>query len=137
MKKLFLLFILVGCSSGVINKDNSQSPTSILTTIPDYPFSAEDIVFTPIESAFFDDAGYYYSVNYTPEQKLEILETGYLLCQLMDNGMTGTDIVERINEAGTDLHQRRIYFSVAIAAIATLCRTHFDEVEYISLNFPL
>ena len=137
IKRFLIILLLAGCSSGAASKEGtilntSSTSSNLVNTLP-----SEDITYTPVEYAFFDDAEYYYSINPSPEQKIVMLETGYLLCQLMDEGMTDKDIVERINEAGTDAHQRRIDFSIAIAATTTLCRSHIENAEYISINFPL
>jgi hypothetical protein len=127
--------LLAGCSSGAISEEGTtivQSSTSLTQqTLP-----GEDITYTAVEYAFFDDVEYYYgfvSETYKPTA----LETGYLLCTLMDEGMTDVDIVERINEAGTDLSDRQLQFSIAIASSTTLCQKHSKQAEYIALNYPI
>jgi hypothetical protein len=130
-----IALFLVGCSSGATSEEGTtiaqSSTSSTQQTLP-----GEEITYTAVEYAFFDDVEYYY--GFVPETyKQTALETGYLLCTLMDEGMTDVDIVERINEAGTDLSDRQLQFSIAIASSTTLCQEHIKQAEYIALNYPI
>jgi hypothetical protein len=130
-----IALFLVGCSSGATSEEGTIVPQSS-TSFTQQTLPAEKITYTPLEYAFFDDVEYYYGFL-SETYKQTALETGYLLCTLMDEGMTDVDIVERINEAGTDTSDRQLQFSIAIASTTVLCRQHIQNAEYISLNYPI
>lgn len=66
-----------------------------------------------------------------------MLEFGELWCQLMEDGMGDTDVVERINEGATDESDRETHFAIVLAGIRNLCPSQSGKAEYISLNAPL
>jgi hypothetical protein len=137
MKRLLPILLLVGCSSAVTNEGTSTLaplPTTGIPTINTIP--SDQIHYTPQEFAFFDDVAYYYGTS--PEMDDEsLLEYGDLWCQLMEDGMGDTDVVERINEGATDDADRGTHFAIVLAGIRNLCPSQLGKAEYISLNAPL
>jgi len=136
MKRLIPILLLAGCSSGATSGETStlvsllENSTTVAQTLP-----SETPQYTALQFAFFDDVVYYY--GQTPVMSDDtMLEYAELWCQLMDDGMTGQDVVERINEGGINNDDRRLHFSIVTSAIGTLCRSHADEAEYIALNTP-
>jgi hypothetical protein len=115
MKRLLPILLLVGCSSAVTNEGTSTLaplPTTGIPTIDTIPSDPE-----------MDD--------------VSLLEYGDLWCQLMEDGMGDTDVVERINEGATDDADRGTHFAIVLAGIRNLCPSQLGKAEYISLNAPL
>ena len=139
MKRLLPLTVLLlaGCSSGVISGEETTLaplPTTGVPVIDTLP--AEEVTYTPAEYAFFDDVAYFYGT--TPEMDdASLLEFGELWCQLMEDGMGDTDVVERINEGATDDVDRATHFAILLAGIRNICPSQSDKAEYIALNAPL
>lgn len=114
------------------------------TTLPPLPTtgiqSAEtlpvtDAGYSRTEMAFFDDLIYFY--NGTPDiEYTDMLNFGNLWCDLMKGGMTGPDVVGRINEGAIDEADRRVHFAVVLAGITDLCPSEQGEFQYINDNFP-
>lgn len=137
MKRLLPILLLAGCSSGVTGGGTSTLaplPTTgapVIDTIP-----SEEITYTAEQFAFFDDVAYFYGAS--PEMDdASLLEFGELWCQLMEDGMGDTDVVERINEGATDDADRKTHFAILLAGIRNLCPSQSDKAEYIALNAPL
>ena len=109
---------------------NPNVPSTVVITLPG------EIVYSPSEFAFFDDTVYYNDgpTNLSDQSMLEYAE---LWCQLMEDGMQDTDVVERINEGAIDGFDRRQHFAIVIAAIENICPSQSDKSEYIALNSPL
>ena len=137
MKRLIPILLLAGCSSGVTGGGTSTLaplPTTGVPVIDTIP--AEVINYTPQEFAFFDDVAYFYGAS--PEMSDDsLLEYGELWCQLMEEGMGDTDVVERINEGATDDADRKTHFAILLAGIRNLCPSQSGKAEYIALNAPL
>lgn len=127
-----------GCSVDRTPPETTLIP--LVTTTTEAPqfqtLPSEVISYTPTEFAFFDDVAYYYGAS--PELgDDEMLELGNLWCELMVEGMNDTDVVERINEGGTDNADRRLHFSIVLSGISNLCPDQQAKAEYIALNSPL
>lgn len=140
MKRLLptlTILVLAGCSSGVIGGDESTLaplPTTGVPVIDTIP--SENIQYTEEQSAFFDDVAYFYGAS--PEMDdASLLEFGELWCQLMEDGMKDSDVVERINEGATDNADRATHFAILLAGIGNLCPSQSGKAEYIALNAPL
>jgi hypothetical protein len=108
-------------------------PTTGVPTLDTLP--SEEITYTPEQFAFFDDVAYFYGDVVMDNDSL--LEFGELWCQLMEEGMGDTDVVERINEGATDDVDRATHFAILLAGIRNLCPSQSDKAEYIALNAPL
>ena len=138
MKRLLPLTVLLltGCSSGAISGEETTLaplPTTGVPVVDTLP--AEEVTYTPAEYAFFDDVAYFYGGVVMDDNSL--LEFGELWCQLMEEGMGDTDVVERINEGATDDVDRATHFAILLAGIRNLCPSQSDKAEYIALNAPL
>jgi hypothetical protein len=130
------VLLLAGCSSGVISEETTTLaplPTTGVPTLDTLP--SEEITYTPEQFAFFDDVAYFYGDVVMDNDSL--LEFGELWCQLMEEGMGDTDVVERINEGATDDVDRATHFAILLAGIRNLCPSQSDKAEYIALNAPL
>jgi hypothetical protein len=131
------VLLLAGCSSGVISEETTTLAPLPTTGVPVADtLPKEEISFTPIEYAFFDDVAYYYGSSPEMDDN-SLLEFGELWCQLMEDGMGDTDVVERINEGGTDTADRRTHFAILLAGIGNLCPSQAGKAEYIALNMPI
>jgi phosphoribosylformylglycinamidine (FGAM) synthase-like enzyme len=132
-----LLFALAGCSAATTSDTSMLTPLVTTTTnAPIESLPAENIEFTPEEFAFFDDVTYYNGT--TPNISDEaVLEFGELWCSLLSTGMTGRDVVERINEGASVEGERELQFAIVLAGISNLCPENSSEIEYIALNSPL
>lgn len=135
MKRLLpilFIFVLAGCSSGIISEDKST-----LAPLPTTGIPVIDITqYAEKQFAFFDDVAYFYGA--TPEMDdASLFEFGELWCQLMEDGMKDTDVVERINEGATDNADRATHFAILLAGIENLCPSQSNKAEYIALNAPL
>jgi hypothetical protein len=108
-------------------------PTTGISVVETLP--TEQITYTPAEYAFFDDVAYFYGGVVMDDGSL--LEFGELWCQLMEEGMGDTDVVERINEGATDDVDRATHFAILLAGIRNLCPSQSGKAEYIALNAPL
>lgn len=126
-----------GCSVDKAPTETMLTPLVTTTVIPQFqtvPNGSSS--YTPQEFAFFDDVAYRYGAS--PELgDDEMLELGNLWCELMFEGMGDTDVVERINEGGTDNADRRLHFSIVLSGISNLCPDQQAKAEYIALNSPL
>lgn len=136
MKRLLPILLLAGCSSGVTSEETTLAPlpttgVSVIDTLP-----AEEINYTPEQFAFFDDVAYYYGASPVMDDA-SLLEFGELWCQLMEDGMGDTDVVERINEGAIDAVDRGTHFAIVLAGIKNLCPSQSGKAEYIALNSPL
>lgn len=129
--------LLVGCSSGIISEEKSTLAPLPTTGIPVFEtIPSEDIQYTAGQFAFLDDVVFYYGSG-TAMSNESLLEYGELWCQLMEDGMKDTDVVERINEGATDNTDRATHFAILLAGIGNLCPSQSDKAEYIALNAPL
>jgi hypothetical protein len=139
MKRLLPLTVLLlaGCSSGAISGGTSTLAPLPTTGVPVFDtLPSEEVTYTPEQFAFFDDVAYFYGT--TPEMDdASLLEFGELWCQLMEDGMGDTDVVERINEGATDNADRATHFAILLAGIRNICPSQSDKAEYIALNAPL
>lgn len=137
MKRLIPILLLAGCSSGVTGGGTSTLaplPTTgvpIIDTIP-----SEEIIYSAQEFAFFDDVIYLYDGTPVLSEETQ-LEYAELWCQLMEDGMGDTDVVERINEGAIDREDRATHFAIVLAGIRNLCPSQSGKAEYIALNAPL
>ena len=134
---LVLIAFVSGCSVDRTPPETTLTPLVTTTAIPQFQtLPSENISYTSKEFAFFDDVAYYYGAS--PELgDDEMLELGNLWCELMFEGMGDTDVVERINEGGTDDADRRLHFSIVLSGISNLCPDQQAKAEYIALNSPL
>ena len=137
MKRLLSILLLAGCSSGAISGGTSTIAPLPTTGVPVFgTIPSEDIQYTTEQFAFFDDVAYFYGAS--PEMDdASLLEFGELWCQLMEDGMKETDVVERINEGATDNADRATHFAILLAGIGNLCPSQSYKAEYIALNAPL
>lgn len=137
MKRLLPILLLAGCSSGATGGGTSTLaplPTTgapIIDTIP-----SEEIIYSAQEFAFFDDVIYLYDDTPVLSEETQ-LEYAELWCQLMEDGMGDTDVVERINEGAIDREDRATHFAIVLAGIRNLCPSQSGKAEYIALNAPL
>jgi hypothetical protein len=136
MKRLLPILLLAGCSSGVTSGETTLAPlpttgVPVVDTLP-----SEEITYTPEQFAFFDDVAYYYGTSPVMDDA-SLLEFGELWCQLMEDGMGDTDVVERINEGAIDAVDRGTHFAIVLAGIKNLCPSQSGKAEYIALNSPL
>lgn len=137
MKRLLPILLLAGCSSGATGGGTSTLaplPTTgapIIDTIP-----SEEIIYSAQEFAFFDDVIYLYDGTPVLSEETQ-LEYAELWCQLMEDGMGDTDVVERINEGAIDREDRATHFAIVLAGIRNLCPSQSGKAEYIALNAPL
>lgn len=141
MKRLIPLLVpavvLAGCSAAT-----TPATTTLVPLNPDQPkatvvITSPGTTMYPAEQfAFFDDVVFYNNgpTNLTNE---DILWYGELWCQLMEEGMGDTDVVERINEGAIDEFDRRQHFAIVLAGISNLCPSQGNKAEYIALNQPL
>jgi len=137
MKRLLPIVLLAGCSVGISGGETSTLaplPTTGVPVIDTIP--SEEMLYSPKEFAFFDDVVYIYGGTPALSDDTQ-LEYAELWCQLMEDGMADTDVVERINEGGTDNEDRATHFAIVLAGIGNLCRSQSDKAEYIALNAPL
>ena len=137
MKRLLPIILLAGCSSGVTGGGTSTLaplPTTGIPVVDTIP--SEEINYTEAEFAFFDDVVYFYGAT-PPMDEASQLEFGELWCQLMEDGMGDTDVVERINEGAIDASDRNTHFAIVLAGIRNLCPSQSGKAEYIALNQPL
>lgn len=139
MKRLIPLLmpavLLTGCAI-----DQTPATSTLVPLNPDEP-KATVVITSPTtypaeQFAFFDDVVFYNNgpTNLTNE---DILWYGELWCELMEEGMGDTDVVERINEGAIDDFDRRQHFAIVLAGISNLCPSQGDKAEYIALNQPL
>ena len=137
MKRLLSILLLAGCSSGAISGGTSTLAPLPTTGVPVFgTIPSEDIQYTTEQFAFFDDVAYFYGAS--PEMDdASLLEFGELWCQLMEDGMKETDVVERINEGATDNADRATHFAILLAGIGNLCPSQSYKAENIALNAPL
>lgn len=137
IKRLLPILLLAGCSSGATGGGTSTLaplPTTgapIIDTIP-----SEEIIYSAQEFAFFDDVIYLYDGTPVLSEETQ-LEYAELWCQLMEDGMGDTDVVERINEGAIDREDRATHFAIVLAGIRNLCPSQSGKAEYIALNAPL
>lgn len=137
MRRLLPILLLAGCSSGATGGGTSTlaplpaTDAPIVGTLP-----GEDVGLAPEQFAFLDDALYYNNGPASLSQT-DMLWYGNLWCELMQEGMEDTDVVERINEGGTDDFDRRLHFAIVLSAIGNLCPNQEAKAEYIALNMPL
>ena len=138
MKRLLPLLLLAGCAVSEtaatttlvpLNPDGKPKATVILT-LPG------ETTYPPNVFAFFDDT-VYYNDGPTNLDDQSMLEYAELWCQLMEDGMQDTDVVERINEGAIDDFDRRQHFAIVIAGIKNICPSQQEKAEYIALNFPV
>lgn len=138
MKRLLPLLLLAGCAVSEtaatttlvpLNPDGKPKATVILT-LPG------ETTYPPNVFAFFDDT-VYYNDGPTNLDDQSMLEYAELWCQLMEDGMQDTDVVERINEGAIDEFDRRQHFAIVIAGIKNICPSQQEKAEYIALNFPV
>jgi hypothetical protein len=137
MKRLLPILLLAGCSSGATGGGTSTLaplPTTGAPTTVILP--SENVQYTPQQFAFFDDVIYFYDGIPVLSEDTQ-LEYAELWCQLMEDGMGDTDVVERINEGGTDNEDRATHFAIVLAGIRNLCPSQSGKAEYIALNAPL
>ena len=137
MKRLLPILLLAGCSSGVTGGGTSTLaplPTTGAPTTVILP--SENVQYTSQQFAFFDDVIYFYDGIPVLSEDTQ-LEYAELWCQLMEDGMGDTDVVERINEGGTDNEDRATHFAIVLAGIRNLCPSQSGKAEYIALNAPL
>lgn len=129
--------LLAGCSAAT-----TEATTTLVPLNPDEPKATVVITppptttYTSSEFAFFDDALYHNNGPASLSQT-DMLWYGNLWCELMQEGMEDTDVVERINEGGTDNFDRRLHFAIVLSAITNLCPNQEAKAEYIALNQPL
>ena len=136
MKRLLPLtvLLLVGCSSGVTDGEASTLaplPTTgvpIIDTIPttDKPFTDEQL-------AFVDDVYFLYG-SYPLMNADELVQMGELWCQLMTDGMTADDVINRINEGSTDNDDAKLHYSIVQSGGENLCPDQFAKAESIALR---
>jgi len=131
-----LLLVAVGCSAADSNTTTTLTPLVTTTVIPQFNTLPSEKIYTQEEFAFFDDVRYFFHGNLTLDND-SMLEYGRLWCELMTEGMNDTDVVERINEGGTDNEDRKMHFSVVLSGIINLCPDQSAKAEYIALNMPL
>lgn len=131
-----LALVAVGCSSASTEETTTLAPLVTTTVAPQFDTLPGEKVYTASEFAFFDDIVYFYDGNPTLGDD-EMLEYGRLWCELMTEGMNDTDVVERINEGGTDNDDRKMHFSIVLSGIDNLCPDQSAKSEYIALNMPL
>ena len=137
MKRLLPILLLAGCSSGATGGGTSTLaplPTTGAPTTVILP--SENVQYTSQQFAFFDDVIYFYDGIPVLSEDTQ-LEYAELWCQLMEDGMGDTDVVERINEGGTDNEDRATHFAIVLAGIKNLCPSQSGKAEYIALNAPL
>lgn len=137
MKRLLPILLLAGCSSGATGGGTSTLaplPTTGAPTTVILP--SENVQYTSQQFAFFDDVIYFYDGIPVLSEDTQ-LEYAELWCQLMEDGMGDTDVVERINEGGTDNEDRATHFAIVLAGIRNLCPSQSGKAEYIALNAPL
>lgn len=137
MKRLLPILLLAGCSSGATGGGTSTLaplPTTGAPTTVILP--SENVQYTSQQFAFFDDVIYFYDGIPVLSEYTQ-LEYAELWCQLMEDGMGDTDVVERINEGGTDNEDRATHFAIVLAGIRNLCPSQSGKAEYIALNAPL
>ena len=136
MKKATVLAILAltGCSSAEsVETTLAPLPTTGMPSVSTLPITD---AYTGEQFAFFDDVVYFYGAT-PPMDNDSMLEFGELWCQLMEDGMGDTDVVERINEGATDESDRETHFAIVLAGIRNLCPSQAGKAEYIALNAPL
>jgi len=126
-----------GCADSDVSPETTLTPL-VTTTIkaPIKSLPAEKIELTPEQFAFLDDVTYYNGT--TPNIANDaVLEFGELWCSLLSTGMTGQDVVERINEGASVEGERELQFAIVLSGISNLCPENSSEIEYIALNSPL
>lgn len=129
------ILVLAGCSadSSATTTTLAPLPTTVIASPSTLPVTDS---YTGQQFAFFDDVVYFYGGTPTMDEDA-MLEFGELWCQLMEDGMGDTDVVERINEGATDESDRETHFAIVLAGIRNLCPSQSGKAEYISLNAPL
>lgn len=137
MKRLLPIILLAGCSSGATGGGTSTLaplPTTVIPQVDTIP--SEEIIYSPKEFAFFDDVVYFYGGTPAIDNNTQ-LEYANLWCDLMEQGMNDTDVVERINEGGTDNQDMATHFAIVVAGIRNFCPSQSGKAEYIALNAPV
>jgi hypothetical protein len=118
-KALMFLPIIASCSS------SSSVATTTLVPLVETTTTTVDSGFIYSEDlSFIDDFYYYFGIDgstYVPYDDQYLIDTAHLWCELMDQGMTGQDIVERINEGGTDRNDINIHFAIIKSAVINYC----------------
>lgn len=129
-----LLLVQVSCSSkmdDVAGTTLQPLPTTgvpIIDTIPitDRPFTQEQL-------AFVDDVYFLYG-SYPLMNAGELVQMGELWCQLMTDGMTADDVINRINEGSTDNDDAKLHYSIVQSGGENLCPDQFAKAESIALR---
>ena len=129
-----LLLVQVSCSSkmdDVAGTTLQPLPTTgvpIIDTIPitDRPFTQEQL-------AFVDDVYFLYG-SYPLMNADELVQMGELWCQLMTDGMTADDVINRINEGSTDNDDAKLHYSIVQSGGENLCPDQFAKAESIALR---
>jgi hypothetical protein len=80
-----------------------------------------------------DDVYFFYGSTPTMPDE-EIVQTGELWCQLMNEGMTADDVIGRINEGSADNDEAKLHYSIVMSGGENLCKDQFAKAESIALR---
>jgi len=123
-KALLMLPFIAACSVNSSVSTTTLDPL-INTTTSTYLSSS---IHDSAEFQFIDDFYYYYGIDgstFVPYSDQYLIDTAYLWCELMNGGMTNTDIIERINEGGTEQYDINIHIAMIKSAVINLCEDNY------------
>ena len=136
MKRLLPLtfLFLVSCSAGISDGETTTLAPLPTTGVPVFDtIPSTDSPFTQEQTSFLDDVYFFYGSTPTMPDE-EIVQTGELWCQLMNEGMTADDVIGRINEGSADNDEAKLHYSIVMSGGENLCKDQFPKAESIALR---
>ena len=121
-KSLLFIPFIVSCAVEGNNTTTTLEPM-IDSTTSTY-LTVE--IFESDEFQFLDDFYYFYGLNNVPYDDDYLVYTANLWCELMSNGMTHDDIVERINEGAENQIVIDVHYAIIESAVINICEDNYS-----------